>query len=59
MDTRSAGRLARQLLACRRPIVVGQKRTFVGNGEVGARFHEPCHTQWLTEQEIAARKTLG
>jgi hypothetical protein len=46
-------------LRCRKPIVVGQKWTFVGNGEVGARFHEPCHAQWLTEQEIAARKALG
>ena len=44
---------------CRKPIIVGQKWTFVGNGEVGARFHEPCHAQWLTEQEIAARKALG
>ena len=44
---------------CRKPIVVGQKWTFVGNGEVGARFHEPCHAQWLTEREIAARTALG
>lgn len=44
---------------CRKPIVVGQKWTFVGNAEVGARFHEPCHAQWLTEREIAARRALG
>jgi len=43
---------------CRKQIVVGQKWTFVRNGEVGARFHAPCHAQWLTEREIAARTAL-
>ena len=46
-------------LHCRLPIIVGQKWTVVSNGEVTARFHEPCHGEWLTEQERLARRSLG
>jgi hypothetical protein len=44
---------------CRRPIVPGQLWTAVSNGEAVARFHKPCHAQWLTEQEALARRALG
>ena len=44
---------------CRKPIVVGQLWTVVSNGEVTARFHEPCHGEWLAQQEAAARRALG
>ena len=46
-------------LHCRRPIIPGQTWTAVSNGEVTARFHEPCHVEWLAQQEIAARRALG
>src|SRR6478609_3066818 len=42
-------------LHCRKPIVVGQLWTVVSNGEVTARFHEPCHAEWLAQQEVTAR----
>ena len=44
---------------CRKPIVVGQLWTVVSNGEVTARFHQPCHAEWLAQQEVAARRALG
>jgi hypothetical protein len=44
---------------CRKPIVVGQLRTVVSNGEGVARFHQECATVWLAEQEVAARRALG
>ena len=46
-------------LHCRKPIIVGQLWTVVSNGEVTARFHEPCHAEWLAQQEVAARRALG
>lgn len=46
-------------LHCRRRILPGQPWIVVSNGEVTARFHEPCRAQWLTEQEALARKELG
>jgi hypothetical protein len=46
-------------LHCRKPIIAGQLWTVVSNGEVGARFHEPCHGEWLEVQEAAARRALG
>jgi hypothetical protein len=46
-------------LNCRRPIIVGQLWAVVSNGEVTARFHEPCHGEWLAQQEVAARRVLG
>jgi hypothetical protein len=24
-----------------------------------ARFHQPCHAEWLIQQEIAARHAMG
>ena len=44
---------------CRKPIVVGQRWTAVTNGEAVARFHEPCHGEWLAQQEARARQALG
>lgn len=46
-------------LHCRKPIIVGQVWTVVSNGEVAARFHQPCHGEWLEVQEAAARRSLG
>ena len=46
-------------LHCRKPIIVGQIWTVVSNGEVTARFHEPCHAEWLAQQEPCARQALG
>jgi hypothetical protein len=46
-------------LHCRKPIVVGQTCTAVANGLVEARFHQPCHGDWLAQQEVAARRALG
>jgi hypothetical protein len=46
-------------LNCRKPIVPGQLWTAVSNGEAVARFHEPCHPEWLAQQETLARKALG
>jgi hypothetical protein len=46
-------------LHCRKPIIVGQAWIVVSNGEVTARFHEPCHAEWLEQQEAAARRVLG
>ena len=46
-------------LHCRKPIIVGQLWAVVSNGEVTARFHEPCHGEWLAQQEDAARLALG
>jgi hypothetical protein len=46
-------------LHCRRPIIVGQLWTIVGNGDCAARFHEPCLAEWLEVQEVAARLALG
>jgi hypothetical protein len=46
-------------LNCRKPIVVGQKWVAVSSGEVTARFHEPCHSEWLVKQEVLARKAIG
>jgi hypothetical protein len=46
-------------LNCRKPIVPGQRWTAVASGEAVARFHEPCHGEWLAKQEIAARRALG
>jgi len=44
---------------CRRPIVPGQRWAAVANGEAVARFHQPCHAEWRTEREAAARQALG
>jgi hypothetical protein len=44
---------------CRRPIVPGQLWTAVSNGEAVARFHQPCHAEWLVQQELAARQAMG
>jgi hypothetical protein len=44
---------------CRKPIVPGQLWTAVSNGEAVVRFHQPCHAEWLAEQEVAARRALG
>ena len=46
-------------LNCRKPIVPGQLWKAVSNGEAVARFHEPCHPEWLAQQETLARKALG
>jgi hypothetical protein len=46
-------------LHCRKPIIVGQLWTVVSNGEVTARFHQDCHSEWLEQQEVAARRALG
>ena len=37
---------------CRRPVVPGQLWTPISNGEVVARFHQPCHAEWLIQQEV-------
>jgi hypothetical protein len=44
---------------CRKPIVPGHLWTVVSNGEVTARFHDPCHAEWRVQQEMLARKALG
>jgi hypothetical protein len=44
---------------CRKPIVVGQVRTVVSNGEVAARLHQHCHSERLAQQEVAARRAMG
>ena len=36
---------------CRRPIVPGQLWTAVSNGEAVARFHQPCHAEWLVRSK--------
>jgi hypothetical protein len=46
-------------LNCRKPIVPGQPWISVSSGEVTARFHEPCHSEWLAKQETSARRALG
>jgi hypothetical protein len=46
-------------LHCRKPIIVGQLWAVVSNGEVSARFHQNCHSEWLAQQEVAARRVLG
>ena len=46
-------------LNCRKPIVPGQLWVPVSNGEFTARFHEPCHAEWLIKQELAARRAMG
>jgi hypothetical protein len=46
-------------LHCRKPIVPGRRWTVVANGEAVARFHQPCHAEWRTEREAAARQALG
>jgi hypothetical protein len=46
-------------LHCRKPIVPGQVWTAVSNGEAVARFHQPCHAEWLAQQEVAARRAMG
>jgi hypothetical protein len=46
-------------LQCRKPIIVGQQWTVVSNGEATARFHQNCHSEWLAQQEVAARRVLG
>jgi hypothetical protein len=46
-------------LHCRKPIIVGQLWIVVSNGDCAARFHEPCHAEWLEQQEAAARKAMG
>ena len=46
-------------LHCRKPIVPGQLWTAVSNGEAVARFHQPCHAEWLAQQEVAARRAMG
>jgi hypothetical protein len=50
---------ADRCLHCRKPIVAGQPWIPVSNGEATARFHKPCHTEWLGQQELAARRVLG
>jgi hypothetical protein len=44
---------------CRKPIIAGQARIEVTDGEVAVRFHQSCHVDWLVEQEAAARRALG
>jgi excisionase family DNA binding protein len=44
---------------CRRPFALGQKFVDVCGNEAVARFHEPCHAEWLAEQGVAARRALG
>jgi hypothetical protein len=46
-------------LHCRKPIIAGQPWIPVSNGEVTARFHQDCHSEWLEQQEVAARRALG
>jgi hypothetical protein len=46
-------------LNCRKPIVPGQRWVAVASGEFTARFHQPCHSEWLAQQEDLARKALG
>jgi hypothetical protein len=46
-------------LHCRKPITVGQSWAVISNGEVTARFHEDCHSEWRAEQEVAARRAMG
>jgi hypothetical protein len=46
-------------LHCRKAIIPGQQWVDVASGDVTARFHEPCHPQWLAQQEVAARKAIG
>jgi hypothetical protein len=46
-------------LHCRKPITVGQTWAVISNGEVTARFHQDCHTEWLAQQEAAARRAMG
>jgi hypothetical protein len=46
-------------LHCRKPIVPGHLWTVVSNGEVAARFHQDCHSEWLAQQEVAACRALG
>ena len=46
-------------LHCRKAIIPGQQWIDVASGDVTARFHGPCHPQWLEQQEIAARRALG
>jgi hypothetical protein len=33
--------------------------TAVSNGEAVARFHQPCHAEWLAQQEVAAAGQWG
>jgi hypothetical protein len=44
---------------CRKPFAFGQKFIDVGGDETTARFHGACHTEWLAQQESAARRALG
>jgi hypothetical protein len=44
---------------CRKPIIAGQDWKEASNGEARARFHRPCHAEWRTEREAAARQALG
>jgi hypothetical protein len=46
-------------LNCRKPIVPGQPWVAVSSGEVTARFHKPCHAEWLAKQEVLARQAMG
>jgi hypothetical protein len=46
-------------LHCRKPIIVGQLWAVVSNGDVTARFHQDCHSEWLAQHEALARKALG
>ena len=50
---------ADRCLHCRKPIVAGQPWIPVSNGEATARFHKPCHAEWLGQQELTARRVLG
>ena len=50
-------------LHCRRPFVAGDAWMEVANSaevQARARFHQqPCHAEWRTEREAAARLALG
>jgi hypothetical protein len=46
-------------LHCKLPILPGAKWIDVASGDELARFHVTCHPEWVAQQEVAARKTLG
>jgi hypothetical protein len=46
-------------LHCKGPITPGSKWILVAARDDRARFHEPCHSAWLAQQETLARKALG
>lgn len=44
---------------CRGPIVVGQLWIAASSDEGTTSFHQPCHAEWLAQQEASARRALG